>query len=114
MSSPNPEPGPRRDWRVDLAGLGLRPSDDIRAAIVHLAREHGVTGAREPIDAFVDAAQRLADEEVELDPVERLLVGLRREEVVTDEQGFALHAAYLDQLAAEGARGTAAAAAGGA
>ncbi|WP_145144378.1 hypothetical protein [Roseomonas gilardii] len=77
---------------VDLSKVG-----DAAATISTLARTHGVTAAPEPVDAFVDAATRLCDTEVVLDHTERLLVGLARAGVLTDEQRFALHAAYLRQ-----------------
>lgn len=67
------------------------------SAIRTLARLHNVTGAPEPVDAFAHAASRLADEAVELDQVERRLIGLQRQGVVTPEQRFALHAIYLRQ-----------------
>lgn len=81
---------------VDLSNVG-----DAAAAISALAWTHGVTGAPEPIDAFVDAATRLCDTAVTLDHTERLLVGLARAGVVNDEQRFALHAAYLRQQAGD-------------
>ena len=52
-----------------------------------------------PIDGFADAAARLSDAEVTFDYIERLLLGLARANLVTDEQRFALHAAYLHQKA---------------
>ena len=51
------------------------------------------------MDAFADAVTRLCDTEVTFDHIERLLLGLERGGFVTDEQGFALHAAYLQQKA---------------
>ena len=41
----------------------------------------------------------LSDAEVTFDRTERLLLGLARADLITDEQRFALHAAYLHQKA---------------
>jgi len=72
---------------------------DARAAIHTLAWTHGITGARESIDTFVDAAARLSDAEAEFDHCDRLLIELGRRGLVSDEERFALHAAYLVQRA---------------
>lgn len=82
---------------TDALGLAAADMDDVASAIRTLARLHGITGDAEPIDHFAHAASRLADAAVDLDPVERLLVGLQRKAVVTPQQGFALHAIYLRQ-----------------
>ncbi len=63
--------------------------------ITALARTHGITAERYPIDDFADAVSRLSDAEITLDPIERLLVKLRRVGVLNDRERFALHAAYL-------------------
>lgn len=80
----------------DLIGIG-----DVATAISTLAWTHGVTATPEPIDAFADATARLCDNEVTFDHTERLLLGLARRGFVTDEQRFALHAAYLQQKASD-------------
>jgi hypothetical protein len=89
------------------ADHGAHPGDelavdrigDAAAAISTMAWTHGITAEPAPIDAFVDAAARLSDAEVTFDHIERLLLGLARANLVTDEQRFALHAAYLHQKA---------------
>ena len=83
-----------RSTEPDLSGVG-----DVATAISTLAWMHGVTAAPEPVDTFADAAARLCDTGVTFDHIERLLLGLARAGVVTDEQRFALHAAYLRQQA---------------
>lgn len=77
----------------DLKGIG-----DAAGAISTLAWTHGITAEPEPIDAFADAAARLCDTGVVFDHHERLLLGLARAEIIDDEQRFALHSAYLQQL----------------
>lgn len=75
---------------------------DAAAAIGTLARRHGISVAAESVDVFADAAARLCgDAEVTFDHTERLLLGLARAGIVTDEQRFALHAAYLRQKVAD-------------
>ena len=64
-------------------------------AITRPARTHGITAERHPIDDFADAVSRLSDAEVTLDPIERLLVNLRRAGFLDGRECFALHAAYL-------------------
>ena len=76
--------------------------DDVATAIDTLAHRHGITAAADPVDTFVNAVTRLcSDSEVTFDHTERLLLGLARAGVVTDEQRFVLHAAYLRQKAAD-------------
>ena len=75
-------------------------NEDVATAIDTLAHRHGITGAAEPVDAFVSAVTRLcSDVEVTLDHTECLLVGLTRAGIISDEQRFELHAGYLRQKA---------------
>ena len=95
MSSPlQTEPHTASSTELDPARIG-----DAAAAISTMAWTHGITAAPAPIDAFADAAARLSDVDVTFDHIERLLLGLARANLVTDEQRFALHAAYLHQKA---------------
>ena len=61
------------------------------------AERHGISPRREPVDTFADAVSRLSDAEVELDPIEHLLLALERAGVVDGRQGVLLHAADLRQ-----------------
>lgn len=75
---------------------------DATAVVSALARRYGITTASEPVDAFADAVTRLCgDARVTFDHIERLLLGLARAGIVTDEQRFALHATYLLQKATD-------------
>ncbi len=95
MSVPiSTEPHTASSAELDMDRIG-----DAAAAISTMAWTHGITAAPAPIDAFADAAARLSDAEVTFDHIERLLLGLARANLVTDEQRFALHAAYLHQRA---------------
>ena len=94
MSTPSTIKQPPVGDDLDITRIG-----DVAAAISTLAWTHGITAEPAPIDAFADAAARLSDAEVTFDRTERLLLGLARADLITDEQRFALHAAYLHQKA---------------
>jgi hypothetical protein len=61
------------------------------------AKHDGIVEKAEPVDAFADAVSRLSDAEVDLDPIERLLLAIERAGVIDGRQGVLLHAAYLRQ-----------------
>ncbi len=86
---------------MDDPGLteALDQIENVAGTIASLARLHGVTADAKPIDEFVDAAARLSDAEMELDHTEMLMVKLQRAGVINDQQGLALHVAYLHQKA---------------
>jgi len=65
-----------------------------------LAREHGVTAERLPIDDWADDIARLSDAEVESDEVEDLLLTLERAGIIDGATGLHLYAEYLRQLRA--------------
>ena len=92
-------PNSTLDTYTDHLDIAAEDVGDVAAAIRTLARLHGVSGELEPIDVFARAASRLADADVDLDPVERLLLGLARRGFITDQRRFALHAIYLRQKA---------------
>lgn len=86
----------------EAADLGMSGIDNVAATISTLAQTYGITAAPKPVDAFADAVTRLCgDIEVTFGHTERLLLGLARAGIVTDEQRFALHAAYLRQKAGD-------------
>ena len=64
---------------------------DVAAAVITLAWVHGLADTPAVIDGFANAVSRLADADVELDHVERLLLALARAGVVDDRERFALH-----------------------
>ena len=88
------------DTSAGKASFSTERIGDATVAISTLARLHGVVDEREPIDDFVNAAARLSDSEVSFDRIERLLVALQRAGVINDQEGLALHVAYLRQRAA--------------
>ncbi|AOX21514.1 hypothetical protein [Kozakia baliensis] len=82
---------------VLVEGLNKGKIGDARAAISTLAWTNGLTAEPEPIDTFVEAANRLSGADAELDHHEKLLVALGRHGILSDEESMALHAAYLAQ-----------------
>lgn len=89
------------DTLDNRVSLDANEIGDARQAISTLDWTHGIKADPEPIDTFVNAASRLCDTEVTFDRFEQLLLGLARGGFVTDEQRFALHAAYLQQRASD-------------
>ena len=78
----------------DIRAL-INTTKNAKHAIFTLAAANGIIDEREPIDEFVDAAARLSDADVTFDAAERLLILLRRRGIISDEECFILHAAYL-------------------
>jgi hypothetical protein len=84
------------------APLDVIDTDKIESAkdtISILAMKNGIIEEREPIDDLVEAAARLSDAEAKFDRTERLLILLGRRGIISDEERFVLHAAYLQQKA---------------
>jgi hypothetical protein len=70
---------------------------DVGVWIRRAAQDHNVRHTEAPIDVFATAASRLSDAGVALDDIELLLLALARNDIATDRQRSALHAAYLRQ-----------------
>ncbi|MFT8720424.1 hypothetical protein [Acetobacter sp.] len=83
----------------DPTSLSVDEIGCARTAISRLAWINGITGKREPVDTFVDAAAHLSGADASFDHYERLLIEIGRRGVLSDEECFALHAAYLTQRA---------------
>ena len=67
----------------------------VRRQIHDLAARHGVVYEETPLDRLADDHARLSDSEVTLDETESLLLALRRAGAITDDEGRALHDAYI-------------------
>jgi hypothetical protein len=61
------------------------------------AEHHGLVAQTEAVDTFADAISRLSDAEVDLDPIEGLLLAVEHAGIVDGRQGVLLHATYLHQ-----------------
>lgn len=80
--------------------LGARETDagpSVAEQIRELARAHGVVYDRSSLDDYAETISRLSDAEVAPDETECLLRALTDAGVLTPEQRFRLHAAYLRQ-----------------
>ncbi|MDF1600335.1 hypothetical protein PZ895_11245 [Mesorhizobium sp. YIM 152430] len=66
-------------------------------AVRDLARRHQITASRSQIDDWADDVTRLAGDDVTLDEVEELIVGLRRKGVVDGAELTRLHSRYLEE-----------------
>lgn len=71
------------------------PSVGVGAYIANLAKQHGVSYIKTGNDALADVITRLADDDVELDEIERLLLALERAGVIASENIVPLHINYL-------------------
>jgi len=71
------------------------PISGLASYIVGLAQRHGVTYIKTPYDELAEVITRLADDEVEMDDVELLLIALERAGVVASEYVVPLHINYL-------------------
>jgi len=69
----------------------------VAAFVRNLARTHGVTYQATALDTLAAAISRLANAEVHPDEIEDLLIALSRAAIITEQQRFDLHAAYLRQ-----------------
>lgn len=62
-----------------------------------LARRHRIDAGRTAIDDWADDVTRLSGDDVSLDEVEELIVGLRRSGAVDGAELTRLHSRYLDE-----------------
>ena len=66
-------------------------------AVRDLAQRYRISPVRSPIDNWADDVTRLSGDEVSLDEVEELIVGLRRSGAVDGTELTRLHSRYLDE-----------------
>ena len=72
--------------------------------IVRLARQHGISHQPGPNDLWADTVTRLASDDVELDHISLLLVGLRKAGVLSAPRGSSYTRAISDSVGASDAR----------
>lgn len=72
------------------------PSGGVADFVEELAAEHGVTGEVDRIDRIASTFTKLSGDDVELDRIERLLVGLGRKVVLDLDDIFQLMEQYLN------------------
>ena len=71
------------------------PTSGLERFIVDLAKQHDVEYQRTSTDVLADTITRLADDDVQMDVVECLLIALERAGVVESESVVPLHVNYL-------------------
>ena len=71
------------------------PTTDVAGFIRNLARDNQVSYVATSDDAMAEALTRLADDDVHLDEVERLLLALERAGVIASADVVPLHVNYL-------------------
>jgi hypothetical protein len=75
--------------------MSTRPQSATAAHIRNLAQEHQVAYVQTPIDALAHHITRLADDHVELDEIEQLLIALQRSGHLSRIEMVQLQARYL-------------------
>lgn len=71
------------------------PTSGLERFIVDLAKKHSVEYQRTSTDVLADTITRLADDDVQMDGIECLLIALERAGVVESESVVPLHVNYL-------------------
>lgn len=71
------------------------PASGLEDYITNLAHQHGVHYDKTSDDALAEVITRLADDEVEMDQIELLLLALERAGVIASENVVPLHINYL-------------------
>lgn len=71
--------------------------DTAEQAVRDLANAHQIRAGRTSLDEWADDVTRLAGDDVALDEVEELIVGLRRSGVVDGIELTRLHSRYLEE-----------------
>jgi hypothetical protein len=73
------------------------PTTGLREFITDLAKRHGVTYVRDGYSALAEVTTRLSDDEVVPDETEKLVIALRRAEVIDGPTMVTLLGHYLDE-----------------
>ncbi len=73
------------------------PVSDVASHVVALAKQHGVSYKRTSNDEFADVITRLADDEVDTDATEDLIVALKRANVIDGPTMVSLLGSHLDE-----------------
>jgi hypothetical protein len=73
------------------------PQLTTKQKIQQLAQQHGITHQHSPLDEWGKAISRLADNEVELDETQWLLIELNRADILTGQDNSVLHFQYLQE-----------------
>ncbi|HEN8710901.1 TPA: hypothetical protein U8203_005325 [Pseudomonas putida] len=74
----------------------------IRSQIQELAKQHGVTGSKDRFSDLASTVTRLSGDVVALDTIERMLVSLKKQGILTKQQILQLEASYLREQSCSG------------
>ncbi|KAF1312833.1 hypothetical protein AAH995_16050 [Pseudomonas putida] len=74
----------------------------IRSQIQELAKQHGVTGDKDRFSDLASTVTRLSGDVVALDTIERMLVSLKKQGILTKQQILQLEAGYLREQSCSG------------
>ncbi len=86
------------DFSALLNDVNNLPVKGVRKFIEHLAAAHGVKYKRTSLDDFAESVTRLAGDEIELDYTEKLLVALKKKDLITARQLARLMTNYMEEV----------------
>lgn len=83
-------------WKIPTNVDDL-PKSDVRSYIERLAEHYNIIHQRTGLDEFAEAVTRMAGDEIKLDPTEKLLVALKKKELINAKQLSRLLSNYLKE-----------------
>lgn len=84
------------EWKIPTDVDDL-PKTDVRSYIERFAEHYNISHQRTGLDEFAEAVTRMAGDEIKLDPTEKLLVTLKKKELINARQLSRLLSNYLKE-----------------
>lgn len=84
------------EWKIPTNVDDL-PKTDVRSYIERFAEYYNIIHKRTGLDEFAEAVTRMAGDEIKLDPTEKLLVALKKKELINAKQLSRLLSNYLKE-----------------
>lgn len=84
------------EWKIPTDVDDL-PKTDVRSYIERFAEYYNIIHQRTGLDEFAEAVTRMAGDEIKLDPTEKLLVALKKKELINAKQLSRLLSNYLKE-----------------
>lgn len=84
------------EWKIPTSVDDL-PKTDVRSYIERFAEHYNIIHQRTGLDEFAEAVTRMAGDEIKLDPTEKLLVALKKKEIINAKQLSRLLSNYLKE-----------------
>jgi hypothetical protein len=84
------------DWEIPT-NVDKLPKSDVCNYIKRLAEHYNIIHQRTGLDEFAEAVTRMAGDEIKLDPTEKLLVALKKKELINAKQLSRLLSNYLKE-----------------